>query len=193
MRSACTSTLKHTLDFLASLLLAGLLAPLSALIALSIKLNSPGPVLFRQERLGLWGKPFWIYKFRTMIAEGDNNGITTLADHRVTSLGRLLRRRGLDEIPQLLNILRGEMSFVGPRPLLEAMIKPEERSRLVMKPGITGPVVVNGDNALSRDERMAVDDWYVKNWGLGLDLAILFGTIRVLFTRQDVCDSERVL
>jgi lipopolysaccharide/colanic/teichoic acid biosynthesis glycosyltransferase len=179
--------LKRTLDIIHSLLGLLILAVPMVLIALLIKLTSSGPVLFRQRRLGLNGKPFTIVKFRTM-SEMRDSATALLPDaQRITRLGRFLRRSSLDELPELFNVLRGEMSMVGPRPLLLQYwerYSAQQRRRNLVKPGLTGWVQVNGRNALTWEQKFALDIWYVDHQSLWLDLKIILLTIwKVL--RQD--------
>jgi len=154
--------------------------PLLLAIALWIKLDSRGPVFFRQTRAGRQGQPFSIFKFRTMVVDAEKSGYFTAAgDARVTRAGRFLRATSLDELPQLFNILKGEMSIVGPRPTLPYQVEqytPYQRRRLEMPPGVTGWAQINGRNALSWPERIELDVWYVEHWSLWLDLKILLKT-----------------
>jgi exopolysaccharide biosynthesis polyprenyl glycosylphosphotransferase len=183
-----------------SLLLAGLgllfLSPLIALIALAIRLDSPGPVIFRQLRIGKGGQPFTLFKFRTMFVNADLGGYPKPAEHndqRVTRVGRWLRRFRLDEIPQLYNILRGQMYFVGPRPFVPeqemelAQQIPLYTQRWTVKPGATGWAQVQrgycaslGDNT----DKLAYDLFYIKNTSISLDLLILIKTIKIVFAGQ---------
>jgi lipopolysaccharide/colanic/teichoic acid biosynthesis glycosyltransferase len=187
--SRSTLLLKRALDV--SVACVALLAflPVAALIALAIRLDTPGPVIFSQRRAGRDGLPFCIFKFRTMIEnaeaalaelvpfdELDEPVFKLRDDPRVTRVGRFLRRTSLDELPQLLNILRGDMSLVGPRPEQIDLVQrysPEERLRLAVKPGLTGPMQVSGRGELSLDERLAVEREYIENLALGRDLRIL--------------------
>ena len=189
---------KRVLDIVLALLGLIVAAPLTLLIALAIRLESPGPVLFSQTRIGENGKPFPIYKLRSMRqgAEEEKKQLRGLNeasgplfkikdDPRLTHVGRLLRRTSFDEIPQLINVLRGEMSLVGPRPGLPeevAQYRPWHRQRLEVSPGITGLWQVSGRSDLSFDEMCLLDIYYIENWSLGLDLTIMLRTIpRVLF------------
>jgi len=176
-----------------------LLAPVFLLIATAIRLSDPGPVLFTQIRVGKGGRPFRIYKFRTMFEDAERRKAELLAsasndsdgvlfkirrDPRVTPLGRRLRRLSADELPQLINVFRGEMSLVGPRPALpaEAAEYAEHvRRRLVVKPGLTGLWQVNGRSDLSWEESVRLDLRYVENWSFALDLQILWRTFSVIF------------
>jgi lipopolysaccharide/colanic/teichoic acid biosynthesis glycosyltransferase len=167
-----------------------LLSPLLCLIALAIKLTSRGPVFYVQERIGKDAAPFPFIKFRTMVvgAESQGAGILCLKDDpRVTRVGRLLRRFSLDEVPQLVNVVRGEMSLIGPRPGLLYQVRaytPFQQRRLTVLPGITGWAQVNGRNAIAWDERIVRDVEYVERLSLAMDLRILRRTFRVVLDRD---------
>ena len=191
MNHRIAMSVKRAIDILFSLAALLAFSPLMAVIALVVKITSPGPTLFRQQRAGLHGKPFWILKFRSMVTDADRTGpVTYLADPRVTRVGRLLRLTSLDELPQLINVLRGEMSLVGPRPLLPESIRPEENWRQTVRPGCTSLTVVNGRQSLDWNERMRLDQWYAENWSLWLDFRILLLTIPVVLLRKNVYDHE---
>lgn len=184
-------TVKRAFDAVVSFTMLVMCLPLMVLIAVAIKLNSPGPTFFRQQRAGLQRKLFWIYKFRSMVTGADRTGpVISLNDPRVTRVGRFLRLISLDELPQLINVLRGEMSLVGPRPLMMESLKPEEMRRLELKPGITGLTVVSGRQSLSWDQRMNLDLWYIDHWSLWLDFSILLRTISVVLSRENVYDRD---
>lgn len=145
-----------------------------------IRVKMGRPVLFRQERIGMGGRPFTLYKFRTMDRAGNGGRLGQPDEKRLTPLGRSLRLLSLDEVPQLVNVLIGDMSLVGPRPLLPQYLDrytPEQARRHEVKPGITGWAQVNGRNALSWEEKFALDVWYVDNWTMGLDVKILWMTV----------------
>jgi sugar transferase EpsL len=171
--------LKRLFDVVAAAALLALLAPLLAVIAVVIALDTGRPVLFLQERPGLHGKSFTIFKFRSMLDATDAH--VPLPDAlRITRVGRFLRRTSLDELPELVNVLRGEMSLVGPRPLLTEYLprySDEQMRRHAVRPGITGWSQVNGRNALTWDEKFALDVWYVDHRSMRLDLQILLMTI----------------
>lgn len=158
--------------------------PVMAVVALCLRLVQGSPVLFRQTRLGLGGRPFELVKFRTM-TEGRNPDGTLLPDRdRLTSLGSFLRRTSLDELPTLWNVLRGEMSLVGPRPLLPQYLErysPEQARRHEVPPGITGWAQIHGRNAVGWDDRFRLDVWYVDHRSLLLDLSVLWRTVWVVF------------
>jgi lipopolysaccharide/colanic/teichoic acid biosynthesis glycosyltransferase len=182
------------------ILLAGLLlllaAPLLALAALLIRLESRGPVFYRQRRVGLNAEPFELWKLRTMVpgAESMGAGIYVVeGDPRITRVGRLLRRFSLDELPNLINVLRGEMAIVGPRPTVQEQVErytERQRRRLEVKPGITGWAQVNGRTSLPWPERIELDVWYVENRSMRLDLRILAKTARMLATGRGLYSED---
>jgi lipopolysaccharide/colanic/teichoic acid biosynthesis glycosyltransferase len=174
------------------------LLPVFIVIALWIKLDSRGPILFKQERGGKDGVPFTIFKFRTMVIDAEKSGFYTAEnDPRVTRPGKFLRKTSLDELPQLFNIFRGEMSIVGPRPTLMYQIEqytPEQRKRLDVKPGVTGWAQVNGRNSLSWPERIVLDVWYAEHHTFLLDLKIIARTFVVWLKGEGVyADKEKFL
>lgn len=175
---------KRLFDFLMSLFLLIILAPLFLFTALAIRVKMGPPVLFIQKRPGYKGKTFPFYKFRTMTAQTDHEGKLLCDEERLTNLGRWLRKYSLDELPQLINVLKGELSFVGPRPLLTSYLErytPEQARRHDVKPGITGWTQVNGRNDLTWEEKFALDLYYVDNQSFFLDCKILAMTaIKVL-------------
>jgi len=183
--------LKRALDVVVSLLGLMLLAVPFALIALAIKLDSKGPVFFRQERVGKDGKRFKTWKFRTMVEGAEEQGLgytVSQDDPRITRVGRVLRSWGIDELPQLINVLRGEMSLVGPRPTLPYQVEHYDefqRRRLEVRPGVTSLAVVSGRNALPWAERIKLDVWYIDNFSLGLDLRILLKTLWVVLIKRE--------
>ncbi len=163
-------------------------SPLLLVAAIAIRLESRGPAIYRQRRVGKDGREFELYKLRTMVQGADPVGVGTVVtenDPRVTRVGALLRRASFDEVPNLVNVLRGEMAIVGPRPTLEAqvdMYTPRQRRRLEVKPGMTGWAQVNGRVALPWEERIEFDVWYVEHRSPTLDLRILARTLRLLVT-----------
>lgn len=187
--------LKQIVDRAAAAAAIAVSAPLMGGIALAIRTTMGSPVLFRQQRPGLRGRPFVIYKFRTMRTAADAHG-RPLPDHeRLTRLGRFLRATSLDELPQLFNVLRGELSLVGPRPLLMQYLErysPEQARRHDVLPGITGWAQVRGRNALRWEEKFALDVWYVDHWSLWLDAKILFGTVRAVLAREGIAQEGHV-
>lgn len=167
---------KRALDVAVAALVLLVIWPLLLVVALAVRLAMGSPVIFRHVRPGYRGQPFELLKFRSMLAETDAKGVTLTPAERVTAVGRLLRRTSVDELPQLWNVLKGEMSLVGPRPLLMEYLprySPEQARRHEMKPGITGLAQVRGRHLLEFDERFRLDTWYVDNWSLRLDLEIL--------------------
>jgi lipopolysaccharide/colanic/teichoic acid biosynthesis glycosyltransferase len=164
------------------------LSPLLAIAAIAIRLGSRGPAIYRQRRVGLGGSEFEMLKLRTMVQGSDPVGVGTVVgrdDPRVTGAGRLLRRTSLDEIPNLVNVLRGEMAIVGPRPTIPAQVEgytPRQRRRHDVRPGITGWAQVQGRAGIPWEERIELDLWYVEHRSLGLDLRILAKTTWLLVT-----------
>ena len=184
---------KRAMDIVFSLIALLILIVPMAIIALLIKCTSHGPALFRQERLGLNGKKFSIVKFRTMFADAEKNGAqwsSGESDVRITRLGRFLRKSRLDELPQLWCILKGEMSLVGPRPEREVFYNEFEKyihgfsQRLKVKPGLTGLAQVNGGYYLKPEEKIVYDVEYIKTRSIGLDIKIMFATVKVVFNRE---------
>ncbi len=170
---------KKFFDFFAGLTLLTVLLPLFFFLALTVYTTMGPPVLFRQLRPGYKGKPFLLYKFRTMTDEKDNQGKELPDEARLTGLGKWLRKYSLDELPQLINVVKGELSIVGPRPLLMEYLPlytPEQARRHHVKPGITGWAQVNGRNALTWEEKFKLDVWYVDNQSFWLDIKTLWMT-----------------
>ena len=190
-------TAQRALDLLIAAPAALLTAPAVALLALAIRLESPGHPLYTQTRVGMDGELFEIYKLRTMVrgAEFTGAGLAIQAgDDRITRVGALLRRYSLDELPNLWNVLRGEMSIVGPRPTLSVQVEQyteRQRGRLAVKPGITGWAQVNGRASLPWSERIELDLWYVEHRSLALDLTILARTARMVFRGEGIYKGER--
>ena len=171
-----------------------LLSPLMALVALLVRWRIGPPVLFAQERPGLGGRPFRIYKFRTMREARDAAGAPLPDELRLAPLGRFLRTTSLDELPELFNVLRGDMSLVGPRPLLMEYLPlytPEQARRHEVRPGLTGWAQVNGRNAISWEQKFALDVWYVDNRSLLLDLRILALTAAKVLAREGISQEGR--
>ena len=193
---------KHSLDFFVSAMLLTLLSPLLLFVALAIKLTSPGPVFFRQQRAGLNGRPFTMYKFRSMVTDAEqlkhelamlnemSGPVFKISnDPRITPIGQFLRRYSVDELPQLLNILRGEMSLVGPRPLpvdeVQRFDDVAHRRRLSVRPGLTCLWQISGrNNVTDFKEWVRLDLSYIDHWSLWLDFKILFLTIPVVLTAK---------
>ena len=180
---------KRLFDILVSLSVLLFGAPVLLLLCLAVRINMGSPIFFRQERPGLNGEIFEIIKFRTMRDAYDQDGKPLPDAERLTKLGRLLRATSLDELPELLNVLKGEMSLVGPRPLLVRYLPiytPEQARRHDVRPGITGLAQVRGRNALDWDSKFAYDIEYVDNQSLWFDLRILFETVRAVVKREGI-------
>lgn len=181
--------LKRVIDFIVSLAFLVLAAPLFLFLIVLIRLRLGSPIFFRQQRPGLNGKIFTLIKFRTMRDAYDAAGNPTPDEQRVSGFGNLLRKTSLDELPELINILAGDMSFVGPRPLLVEYLplyNEHQARRHKVRPGLTGWAVVNGRNQLSWEEKFDLDVWYVDNRSLWLDLKILLMTAKTLLRARDV-------
>lgn len=176
--------MKRLFDIAVSAFALVLLSPLMLTLGISVRVRLGSPVLFAQERPGKDGRLFRLYKFRTMTDERGADGRLLPDEDRLTGLGKLLRATSADELPEFWNVLKGDMSLVGPRPLLVAYLErysPEQARRHEVRPGITGLAQVSGRNALSWDDRLALDVWYVDHWSFRLDVKILFLTVwRVL-------------
>jgi len=184
--------MKRSLDIVAAVVGLVVLSPLIASLALLIRQQMGSPVLFRQRRPGIHGQPFKMIKFRTMRDSVDKNGRLLPDSERLTPLGRWLRTTSLDELPELWNVLKGEMSLVGPRPLLMEYLPlytAEQARRHEVRPGITGWAQVNGRNALSWEEKFALDVWYVDKQSLWLDLKIIGMTIWKVLRREGIAAS----
>jgi sugar transferase EpsL len=182
---------KRALDLLVAVFGLVLLFPLLLVVAVMIRLSMGSPIFFRQVRPGYHAKPFTLVKFRTMAGGGPVVDPSTDAV-RLTGLGRLLRNVSLDEFPQLWNVLRGEMSLVGPRPLLMEYLEcytPEQARRHDVRPGITGWAQINGRNAINWEQKFLLDVWYVDHWNFWLDLRILTVTVQKVLKRKDINQS----
>lgn len=185
--------IKRFLDLIFALALSVPAIPVLFIAVLSVRLNSDGRAFFVQQRPGMSGRIFKIYKLRTMTSERDSKGNLLPDIERITGTGRLLRKLSIDELPQLLNIIKGQMSFIGPRPLLVQYLEhytPEQMRRHEVLPGITGWAQVNGRNAISWEEKFQLDVWYVDNMSLLLDIKIVLMTIKNIIARKDVNSSE---
>jgi lipopolysaccharide/colanic/teichoic acid biosynthesis glycosyltransferase len=183
---------KKFVDLTIGSLLLVILSPVLGAIALLLWATMGRPVLFRQERSGLNGRPFQIIKFRTMTDKHDSSGRALPDEIRLTALGRFLRALSLDELPELWNVLRGELSLVGPRPLMAQYLErysPEQARRHEFMPGITGWAQINGRNDLPWEQKFALDVWYVDNWSLGLDFRILMKTFWQVLKRDGISRS----
>lgn len=181
--------MKRALDFIVAAVGLVVALPFLLLVTLAVRIDLGTPVLFRQQRPGLHGRPFTMFKFRTMKDAVDADGNPLPDAQRLTPLGRLLRATSLDELPELWNVLKGDMSLVGPRPLLMEYLPlytPEQARRHEVRPGITGWAQVHGRNALSWEERLAMDVWYVDHRSFMLDLKILWLTLAAVFSGRGV-------
>lgn len=181
--------MKRLFDLCGSIVFLVLAAPLLLLISVLVRKKIGSPVFFRQKRTGLNGKIFSIYKFRTMNDARDERGNLLPDDKRLVPFGSFLRRTSLDEIPEFINVLKGEMSLVGPRPLLVEYMErysSEQKRRHLVKPGITGWAQINGRNMVSWDERFIMDLWYVDHWNLFIDLKILLKTVIKVLRREGI-------
>jgi len=188
--------MKRAFDFFASFVLIILLLPVMAVIAVLVRMKLGSPVIFKQERPGQYGVPFYLYKFRSMTDGRDEKGALLPNEKRLTKFGATLRKSSLDELPQLLNVLKGDISLVGPRPLLMdylSLYTPEQSKRNYVKPGITGWAQVNGRNAISWEEKFKYDVWYVENQSFKLDLKILYMTILKVIKSEGVNQSNQVI
>lgn len=186
---------KRTFDFFVSLIAIILLSPIIALVTWKIRKNLGSPVLFKQIRPGLNGEPFEMIKFRTMKDAVDSNGNALPDAERMTPFGNKLRRSSLDELPELWNVLRGEMSLVGPRPLLMQYLplySNEQKRRHEVRPGVTGWAQINGRNSLSWEEKFKLDVWYVDNRTFWLDVKILFFTVKKVFVKEGISADGHV-
>lgn len=184
---------KRLFDVVVSAVVLVVFSPVILCVAIAVATRMGLPILFRQERPGLGGRLFTIYKFRTMRVTRPGEVYYLTDNERITGLGRFLRSTSLDELPELWNVLRGDMSLVGPRPLLPEYLEkytPEESRRHLVRPGITGWAVVNGRNALMFKDRIALDVWYVDHWSLRLDLRILATTFWQVVRRQNASETE---
>lgn len=180
---------KRIFDILLSGTALLVLLPVLVIVAILVRVKLGKPILFRQVRPGLGGQPFLMMKFRTMLDAVDDSGVPLSDAERLTSFGRFLRSTSLDELPGLINVLKGDMSLVGPRPLLVEYLplySPEQARRHEVRPGITGWAQVNGRNSLSWNDKFALDTWYVDNRSFWLDIKILWLTVRKVIVRDGI-------
>ena len=187
--------MKRMMDVLISLLLFVLFAPILFIVAILVKYKLGSPILFRQQRPGLNGRPFFLYKFRTMTDWKDSRGVLLPDEKRLTSFGSFLRRFSLDELPQLMNVLKGDLSLVGPRPLLMEYLPlytEEQAKRHLVRPGITGWAQVHGRNAITWEEKFKLDVWYVNHQTLVLDIKILFLTVKKVIQSEGISEANHV-
>lgn len=198
MNKSFQRIIKRIIDFLGALIGLIFLSPFFLILAILIKLDSPGSVFFRYERIGKGGNKFKPFKFRTMVRGAMETGLgynISEGDERITRIGEFIRKWGIDELPQLIDVLRGEMSLVGPRPTFQYQVEKYndfQKKRLLVRPGITGWAVVHGRNLLSWKERIKYDIWYIENWSLRLDFEILFKTISLIIFRRGVYGREGI-
>ncbi|MFL1471075.1 sugar transferase [Paraclostridium bifermentans] len=187
--------IKYTLDKIFGAILIILISPILVFISIVIKIDSKGPIIFKQKRLGKNGKLFNMYKFRTMYVDApdlrneDGSTFNSDSDPRVTKVGLILRKTSLDELPQVINILKGEMSFIGPRPDLPdhyELYSKEDKRKLLVRPGVTGYAQANGRNSNSWAQRIAMDIYYVENYSLILDFRILLKTVFSVLKQEGV-------
>ena len=195
--TTCYPFFKEAVDRIFALLALILLSPLLLLVSLLIYIEMKSPVLFRQQRPGYRKKPFYLIKFRTMTTSRDSRGHLLTDAQRITPLGRLLRTTSIDELPELINILHGDMSFIGPRPLLMQYLplySSEQARRHDVKPGFSGLAQINGRNAISWDEKFRLDVWYVNHQNFWLDLRIFLVTIWKVIRREGIsADGEATM
>ncbi|MEZ5163825.1 MAG: sugar transferase [Fimbriimonadaceae bacterium] len=187
--------IKRLADIVVALLVLILFSPIILVVAILIRFNLGSPIFFRQQRPGLHGKPFQMIKFRTMRDAVGKDGQPLPDEERMTRFGNLLRKISLDELPELWNVVRGEMSLVGPRPLLMQYLErysERQKKRHDVRPGVTGWAQVNGRNAVDWDTRFEMDVWYVENWSLMLDLKILVLTVKTVLKRDGVSAEGHV-
>ena len=187
--------LKRLLDIIIASVALILLSPLYAFVAYKVKKNLGSPVLFRQVRPGLNGKPFKMIKFRTMKDAVDAEGNPLPDSERLTPFGKMLRSTSLDEMPELWNVIKGDMSIVGPRPLLMEYLplyNKEQAKRHDVRPGMTGHAQVNGRNAISWEQKFKLDTWYVDNRSLWLDFKIMLKTVKKVIAKDDISEAGEV-
>jgi lipopolysaccharide/colanic/teichoic acid biosynthesis glycosyltransferase len=187
--------MKRLLDIVLSLLAVVILLPVFVIIAIAIKLSSKGPAVFRQERVGKDGRPFIFYKFRTMQVDADPFGASPKShdDPRFTRTGKFLREYSLDELPQLFNILKGDMSIVGPRPLYVSQVSEwnqRQKKRLLVKPGLTGLAQIHGRGELTREQKLELDVKYVETANFLGDIKIILTTIAQVFRRKNIYEKK---
>ena len=186
---------KRSLDICSALLVMLVLSPVLFVVAVAIKLTSRGPVIFKQKRVGKNGRPFMFYKFRTMKIDVDPFGPSPKSDSdpRLTKVGKFLREYSLDELPQLFNVLKGDMSIVGPRPLYMAQMaewNERQKKRLLVKPGLTGLAQISGRGEVTHEEKLELDVKYVETAGFWLDIKIILATIVQVFRRKNIYEKR---
>ncbi|MGG0461907.1 sugar transferase [Priestia aryabhattai] len=187
--------MKRVMDLVTSLTLLTLFSPVILFTAILVRLKMGAPVLFKQQRPGRDGKPFYLYKFRTMANLEDKQGNLLSDQVRLTGTGKFLRKYSLDELPQLINVVKGDMSLVGPRPLLMeylSLYTEEQMLRHNVRPGITGWAQVNGRNAIAWEEKFKLDTWYVRNQSMFLDFKILLFTVLKVVKKEGITQQDHV-
>jgi len=188
--------IKRIFDIFVAAVAIVALSPIILLLAILVRVAHGSPVIFKQKRPGLRGRPFYIYKFRSMHDGRDEKGELLPPEKRLTTFGRLLRSTSLDELPELINVLKGDMSLVGPRPLLLKYLDrftPEQGRRHEVRPGITGWAQINGRNILTWEDKFRLDVWYVDNWSLWLDFKILYRTVAVVLDQRGIAPEGRAV
>ena len=186
--------LKRLFDIISSAAGLIVISTLLAVLAVLVRLKLGSPILFRQQRPGLGGKAFVIYKFRTMTDQSDALGKLLPDEQRLPAFGRFLRGTSFDELPELLNVLKGDMSIVGPRPLMMKYLgrySPQQARRHEVKPGITGWAQINGRNTISWEDKFKLDVWYVDNWTLWLDMKIILKSVWMVIVREGITQQGR--
>lgn len=188
--------LKRLLDIIIASVALILLSPLYLYISYKVRKNLGSPVIFRQVRPGLHGKPFEMIKFRTMTDQRDEHGNLLPNEQRLPKFGKMLRATSLDEMPELWNVIKGDMSIVGPRPLLMdylPLYNEEQAKRHKVRPGMTGHAQVNGRNSISWEEKFKLDTWYVENQSIWLDFKIMFQTVKKVIIKEGINQSEEII
>jgi lipopolysaccharide/colanic/teichoic acid biosynthesis glycosyltransferase len=186
--------IKRLFDIISSAAGLIVISPLLVVLAVLVRLKLGSPILFRQQRPGLGGKAFVIYKFRTMTDQRDASGNLLPDEQRLPAFGRFLRSTSFDELPELLNVLKGDMSIVGPRPLMMKYLgrySPEQARRHEVKPGITGWAQTNGRNAIFWEDKFKLDVWYVDNWTFWLDMKIIFNSVWMVIAREGITQQGK--
>ena len=191
--------LKRIIDIISGVIGLIITSPLWLYVVIKIKTEDWGPVFFVQERVGRNGRLFRMYKFRSMVVGAEKKGLGVFVrtdDERITKIGKLIRKTSIDELPQLINVLKGEMSVVGPRPTLKYQVErynKEQKRRLLVKPGITGWAQINGRNNMTWPEKIKLDLWYVDHWSIGLDLKIIFKTFLSVVKKEGIYSEEGII
>ncbi len=191
--------LKRILDIVLGVIGLIVTSPLWLYVIIRIKTEDQGPIFFVQERVGRNGQLFQMYKFRSMVVDAEKKGagiFVSSDDERITRIGKFIRKTSIDELPQLINVLKGEMSIVGPRPTLEYQVKrynERQKRRLLVNPGITGWAQINGRNNMTWPEKIELDLWYIDHWNIGLDFKIIGRSIWSVLKRQGIYSEEGII